>query len=221
MRTALLGSAILALGVLLAWLLWSWEPARTPAGASAGASAGQGLAVSAGQGQRPMALAPVPTGGDFTLSSWEGRVDTRDLRGSVALIYFGYTWCPDVCPTNLAFIANALKMLSSQELEEVRVLFVGVDPDRDTPERLKEYAGYFHIRVLGVTGTPEELAAVAGLYGAAYRRADGAGSAMGYMVDHSAYSYVLTPAGHLVRTLDHATAPAKILAATRASRVGS
>jgi len=96
-----------------------------------------------------------------------------------------------------------------------------VDPERDTPERLKEYAGYFHPRVLGITGTPEELAAVAGLYGAAYRRADGAGSAMGYMVDHSAYTYVLNPAGHLVRTLDHATAPAEVLAAIRAARVGS
>ena len=218
MKTALLASAILALGGLLAWLLWSWEPTRTPAGAGAGGGASQGLAVSAGQGQRPMALAPVPTGGDFTLSSWEGRVDTRDLRGSMVLIYFGYTWCPDVCPTNLAFIANALKMLSPQELEEVQVLFVGVDPDRDTPERLKEYAGYFHPRVLGVTGTPEELAAVAGLYGAAYRRADGAGSAMGYMVDHSACTYVLNPAGHLVRTLDHATPPAEIVAAIRTAR---
>jgi protein SCO1/2 len=216
MKTPLLASAILALGGLLAWLLWAWEPS-TPAGAGVG----QTLTVSAGPGQQPMALAPVPTGGDFTLSSWQGRVDTRDLRGSVVLIYFGYTWCPDVCPTNLAFIANALKMLSPQDLEEVLVLFVGVDPERDTPERLKEYAGYFHPRVLGVTGTPEELAAVAGLYGAAYRRADGAGSAMGYMVDHSAYTYVLNPAGRLVRTLDHATAPAEILAAIRAAKVGS
>ena len=63
----------------------------------------------------------------------------------------------------------------------MQILFVGVDLDRDTPERLKEDAGYFHARVLGVTGTPEELAAVAGRYGAAYRREDGAGSAMGYL----------------------------------------
>jgi protein SCO1 len=214
MRTALLAGAILALGGLLAWLLWSWDPAGTPAGAGAG----QGLAASAGPVQRPMALAPAPSGGDFTLDSWEGRVDTRDLRGSVVLIYFGYTWCPDICPKNLAFIANALKMLSPQELEGVQVLFVGVDPERDTPERLKEYAGYFHPRVLGVTGTPEELATVAGLYGAAYRRADETRSAMGYMVDHSAYTYVLNPAGHLVRTLDHATPPAEIVAAIRTAR---
>jgi len=186
-----------------------------------GAGAGERLAVSTGPVQRPTALAPVPTGGDFTLDFWEGRVDTRDLRGSVVLIYFGYTWCPDVCPKNLAFIANAPKMHSPQELEGVQVLFVGVDPNRDTNERLKEDASHFHPRVLGVTGTPEELAAVVGLYGAASRRADGAGSLMGYMVDHSAYIHVLNPAGHLVRTLDHATAPAKILAATRASRVGS
>lgn len=112
-------------------------------------------------------------------------------------------------------------MLSSQELEGVQILFVGVDLDRDTPERLKEDASHFHPRVLGVTGTPEELAAVAGRYGAAYRRADGVGSAMDYMVDHSAYIHVLNPAGHLVRTLDHTTAPAEILAAIRAARVGS
>lgn len=177
MRTALLGSTILSLWGLLACLLWSWEPTRTPAGAGAG----QGLAVSAGPVQWPTALALDHTGGDFTLDSWEGRSDTRDLCGSVVLINFGYTWCPDGCPTNLAFIANALKMLSSQELEGVQILFVGVDLDRDTPERLKEDASHFHPRVPGVTGTPEELAAVAGRYGAAYWRADWAGSAMGYL----------------------------------------
>jgi len=87
MRTALLGSTILSLWGLLACLLWSWEPTRT----LAGAGAGQGLAVSADPVQRPTALAPVPTGGDFTLDFWERRVDARDLRGSVVLIYFGYT----------------------------------------------------------------------------------------------------------------------------------
>jgi protein SCO1/2 len=133
----------------------------------------------------------------------------------VVLIYFGYTFCPDICPTNLAFIANAFKELGPKDLQRVRVLFVGVDPGRDTPERLKEYTGYFHPNILGVTGSPEALAAAARLYGAAYRRVDQGDSAMGYAVDHSAYTYVVGADGKLARTLDHATPPARIVEAIR------
>ena len=127
----------------------------------------------------PLELAAPPTGGDFTLDSAAGPVRLSDLRGQVVLIYFGYTACPDICPTNLVSIANALRSLHPAELDRTRVLFVSVDPERDDPEHLARYVAYFHPNVLGLTGTPEQLARVARLYGAAYRRVDDNGSAMG------------------------------------------
>ena len=178
--------AIFVLAGLTVWLLLFWDPRMN----------GQGL----DQGRAPIELAARPTGGDFTLDSVAGPVRLADLRGRVVLIYFGYTACPDICPTNLAFIAAALRELSAVELERVRVLFISVDPERDNPQRLAQYAAYFHPSILGVTGSPEQVARVAALYGAAYRRAESSGSAMGYLVDHSAYTYVVDPSGKLVHT---------------------
>ncbi|MBK1718284.1 SCO family protein [Thiocystis violacea] len=194
--------AILLMAGLTTWLLLFWDPT--------------GVSDSVpDKGQVPLELAARPTGGDFTLDSATGPVRLADLRGQVVLLYFGYTACPDICPTNLVFIANALRGLRQDELERTRVLFVSVDPERDEPRRLAEYAAYFHPRIQGITGTPEQVAQVARLYGAAYRRAEEAGSAMGYLVDHSAYTYVIDPSGGLSRTLDHATPPLEILAAIR------
>ena len=156
-------------------------------------------------------------GGDFTLDSSAGPVSLSDLRGRVVLLYFGYTACPDICPTNLIRIADALRALRPAELERTRVLFVSVDPERDAPEHLARYAAYFHPNVLGLTGAPALLAQIAERYGAAYRRIDDTGSAMGYLIDHSAFTYVVDPSGHLVRTLGHASSPETIRAAIRAA----
>jgi protein SCO1/2 len=201
MTRKLLIIAILVLAGVLAWLLY-WAPT------------GKDGAMD-GPIHRTLELAAPPKGGDFVLDSASGPVDLADLRGDVVLIYFGYTWCPDICPTNLVLIAGALKALSPEELERVQVLFVSVDPERDSAERLAEYSGYFHPKILGLTGTLEQIAAVAKLYGAAYRRTELADSAMGYVVDHSAYSHLVDPQGRLVRNLDHATPSAEIVAAIR------
>lgn len=199
MARKLLITVILLLAGVLAWLILDRAPDE----------------VEVGSDHRRLELAAPPAGGDFVLDSASGPVDLADLRGRVVLIYFGYTWCPDICPTNLVLIANALKMLTPQELERVQVLFVSVDPERDSPGRVGEYSGYFHPRILGLTGTAERVAEVAGLYGAAYRRTELPDSAMGYVVDHSAYTYVVSPGGRLVRTLDHATPSAEIAAVIR------
>lgn len=155
-------------------------------------------------------LAAPPTGGDFVLQGAAGPVDLASLRGKVVLLYFGYTTCPDICPTNLAFIASALHQLDAAELDAVRVIFVSVDPERDDVQRLARYVAYFHPNILGVTGTPDAVARVARLYGAAYRRVEQTGSAMGYLVDHSAQTYAIDRQGRLARTLDHATPPDQI-----------
>jgi protein SCO1 len=166
-------------------------------------------------GHAPLELAAPPTGGDFTLDSATGPVSLTDLRGRVVLIYFGYMACPDICPTNLVYIANALRSLQPAELERTRVLFVSVDPERDDPGHLANYVAYFHPNILGLTGTPEQLAQVAKRYGAAYRRVDDSGSAMGYLVDHSAFTYVVDPSGRLVQILGHASPPETIQVAIR------
>ncbi len=142
-----------------------------------------------------------PTGGDFVLRSADGPVDIRALRGKVLLIYFGYTHCPDVCPASLAAGAQALNALSAEERAKVRLIMVSVDPERDTPARLKEYTAYFHPEMIGVTGSPEEIAAIAKDYGAGYirqpTRPDGS-----YAVDHTTRTYAVAPDGKLAVALE-------------------
>jgi len=138
-----------------------------------------------------------------------------NLRGQVVLVYFGYTFCPDICPTNLVQIAEALRSLQPSELERTRVLFISVDPERDDPGRLAGYVAYFHPNILGLTGTPEQLAEIAKRYGAAYRRVADSDSAFGDLIDHSAFTYVIDPNGRLVETLGHASPPETIRAAIR------
>jgi protein SCO1/2 len=189
---------VLLLGALLGWILLVWEP--TPDSAAP---------------HQPLDLAQPPKGGDFTLSSAEGSISLTDLRGKVVLVYFGYTWCPDICPLNLGYLTLALNSLEPEERERVQVLFISVDPERDTPERLREYTAYFAPEILGLTGSPRQLASTAALYGAAYRRGEEGSSAMGYSVDHSAFTYLIDATGNLKQTLDHATPPERIAAAIR------
>lgn len=199
-------AAISILTGILVWLvLWNPSPELDSAQSHQATDAGY----------RSLDLATPPAGGDFLLEAATGPVALASLRGQVVLIYFGYTWCPDICPTNLAFLATALRELSPDELARVRVLFVSVDPERDTLHRLAGYAAHFHPNILGVTGTPQQVAQVAKQYGAAYRKTESGNSAMGYLIDHSADTYVVDPAGHLTQTLGHATAPATILTAIR------
>ncbi|HHH39336.1 MAG TPA: SCO family protein [Sedimenticola sp.] len=155
-------------------------------------------------------LASPPTGGDFFLRSQEGPVSLAQFRGKVVVLYFGYTWCPDICPTSLATLSAALDELSPQELAQVQALFVSVDPERDSLSRLKEYAAYFHPAILGVTGSREQLDRVTGEYGAAYRIQPDRGSATGYLVDHSADLYVIDRQGRLTATLPHGSTPGEI-----------
>lgn len=152
----------------------------------------------------------------YLLQAANGRaVMDGDFKDRFQLITFGYTFCPDICPTSLGFTTQALSALAPEELKKVQMLFVTVDPERDTLDKLKAYTAYFHPSVLGLTGSPEEIAKVARLYGAMYARQN-TGSAGGYVVDHSAYTYVIAPDGSLFKALDHGTPPAQVLEAIRA-----
>lgn len=133
---------------------------------------------------------------DFTLTAANGqRVSLRDYRGKVVLLYFGYTHCPDMCPTTLAEVKYALSQLGAQA-DDVQMIMVSVDPERDTPEILAEYVQRFDPRFLGVTGTPEEVKTTATAFGIAYYKEAGS-VATGYLVAHSAQLLVLDRSGHL------------------------
>jgi len=197
MQRSLLVVSILILASVLAWIPLFWQPEPDPEICE----------------QTP-ALAKAPVGGDFTLHSYRGPIRLQDFQGQVVLLYFGYTWCPDICPTSLGLTSLALDALTPGELTRVQSLFISVDPERDTVERLKEYAEYFHTKILGITGSPVEVARVADLYGAAYRKVKQA-SETGYVVDHSADTYLINPSGDLVEVLPHGSPPEHVVAMIR------
>ncbi|MEW6677526.1 MAG: SCO family protein [Pseudomonadota bacterium] len=141
------------------------------------------------------------SGSDFgrvlDLADHNGRKITLDtFKGQVVVLFFGYTHCPDVCPTTLSDMAQAMKLMTPEEAGRIQVLFVSVDPERDTPEILKAYVPYFHERFLGLHGSPEEVAAAAKEFRIMYRKHVEPG-ASSYLVDHSAGSYVLDGEGRL------------------------
>lgn len=157
---------------------------------------------------------PAGTGGDFTLDSADGPVALSALRGKTVLLYFGYTYCPDICPTTLTSHAAALALLKPEERARVVPLFVSVDPERDTPARLKEYAQFFHPQMIGLTAPPARLQAVARQYGVFYAR-QAANESGQYAVDHTSESYLIAPDGHLAERLPHGASPETIVAALR------
>ena len=162
----------------------------------------------------PNAVASAPTGGDFSLTSADGPFRLQDQRGKVVLIYFGYTFCSDICPTNLALMSQALNAMTDEELSHVQGLFISVDPERDKVETLKKYAQHFHDTMQGVTGSPAEIAEIAKRYGTAYRKVEGE-SEEGYTVDHASNTYIIAPDGSLHTILPHAAPSQEILNITR------
>jgi len=133
---------------------------------------------------------------DFALKAHTGQqVRLSDWRGRWVALYFGYTFCPDVCPTTLAQLAQARRRLGA-DAARVQVIMVTVDPERDTPERLAAYMSAFDPTFVGLTGTPAEIAAVAGPLGVYFARQEVKGAA-GYLVDHTASVLLLDPEGRL------------------------
>ncbi len=131
-------------------------------------------------------------GGPFTLTDENGRqVTEADVLAGPALVYFGFTYCPDVCPTDLARNAEAVDVLEEQGYEVTPVM-ISVDPGRDTPEVLKEWTDYLHPRMIGLTGTPEQLQAVAKTY-KTYFQAPEDTSDDTYLVDHMTQTYLMLP----------------------------
>ncbi|MBP9714236.1 MAG: SCO family protein [Sterolibacterium sp.] len=137
---------------------------------------------------------------DFSLTDPQGQQHhLADYRGKVVVIFFGYTQCPDVCPTTLSVMAETMRLLGS-EATRVQVLFVTLDPERDTPQLLATYVPQFHPTFVGLSGDAQHIAATAREFNViAVKRAAAAGTATAdaYSIDHSTYSYLYNPQGQL------------------------
>jgi protein SCO1/2 len=170
----------------------------------------------AGGVQLPQGLA---LGGPFRLIDHSGRpVSHEDFAGRWLLVYFGYTFCPDVCPTELGVIADAMDALGP-EGERVTPVFITIDPERDTPEALADYVSRFHPRMVGLTGSAGQVAEAARRYRVYFARARSADHT-DYLMDHSSFIYLVGPDGRVRNLFRPGTAPETLAAATRAQLSG-
>lgn len=156
-----------------------------------------------GQPQQPP-LAGAKIGGPFALTDQNGRtVHDTDFAGKYRIVYFGYTYCPDVCPTDMQKIGQAMRILDKDApavSARVVPIFVSVDPERDTPPVLKQFVANFHPRVVGLTGSPEAIAKVAKDY-AVYFKKQPVSAGGGYLVDHLAVAFLMGPKGEPIASL--------------------
>jgi protein SCO1/2 len=154
-------------------------------------------------------------GGPFTLTNQDGKtIHDTDFRGKYLLVYFGYTYCPDLCPTGLEGIAHVLDQLGD-DAKKVQPIFITIDPARDTPAKLKEYVASFHPDIVGLTGTPEQIANVAKAYQVYYAKGENVEDGE-YIMDHSTLIYVMDPSGKFVITFPDDADPAGMVQALRA-----
>ncbi len=146
-------------------------------------------------------------GGSFSLVDQTGRpVTEADFAGRAMLVYFGYTYCPDVCPTGLATMMAAYDQLSPGEQAEVAPVFITVDPERDDVKAMASYVALFHPALIGLTGTKEEVDAAASAFRVYHRKAE-SGTASDYLVDHSTFTYLMNGRNEYVTHFGHGVGP--------------
>lgn len=176
------------------------------------------------------AVSSPAVGGPFSLIDHTGRpVTDKDFRGKYMLVFFGYTYCPDVCPTDLQVIGNAMDLLGTAGAN-VQPIFITVDPERDTVEVMADYVGNFHPRLLGLTGTKEQIKAAAKAYRVAYFKAsepplqggDDSGQQdvkneenQDYLMNHTAFTYLMGPDGQFLELFPNGTSPTDMAAGIR------
>ncbi|WP_416138758.1 SCO family protein [Halomonas sp. HK25] len=154
------------------------------------------------------------TGGPIELPSTRGDFSLAELEeDQLAVVFFGYTYCPDVCPMSLAVVRRALAELDAADRDRVVPLMISVDPERDTLERLAEYIGFFGDAFIGATGSEAELEELAERYGVIWRRVETPESAMAYTIDHSSSLYLVDREGTILRRVLYSPAPHALLSA--------
>ena len=177
------------------------------------------LAAGAATAWRTTSYAPVPQSGDiavtgtasvggpFSLVDQTGkRVTDASFRGRYLLVFFGYTYCPDVCPSSLQVIAAALDKLGTQA-EVIQPVLITLDPERDTPEKMAAYVKSFHPRLIGLTGTLKEIEQVTKTYRVYAKKVTDPAHPADYTLDHSSIVYLMDPAGRLVTFSTEITKP--------------
>lgn len=165
----------------------------------------------------PSGAAPAPKvpemgklfGGSFELVDQDGKTFTdKDLLGSYSLIYFGYTYCPDICPTSLSLVATALDELG-EKANKIQPVFITIDPGRDRPEHLKDYVSAFHPRMIGLSGTEAQVKQVAKAYRVHRTKVLEKDKPVDeYLVNHSSITYLMGPDGNFLTMFPHGTDPA-------------
>ena len=195
MTNVVLGASI---GLLLAGGIVSWQLSKDEARTQ----------VMQQQALHPQ---PINIGGAFTLKDQDGKVFTdADLRGKYSLVYFGYTFCPDMCPTGLQSMSRATEQLGA-DADKLNLVFITIDPARDTPAKLKEYVGPFGAKIHALSGTPEQTAQVAKAYQIYYAKVESEDGPQNYEMDHSSLIYLMNPEGKFVASFPEEV-DAKVLA---------
>jgi cytochrome oxidase Cu insertion factor (SCO1/SenC/PrrC family) len=144
-------------------------------------------------------------GGEFTLKNHLNQsVSDEDFKGKYALMYFGYTYCPDVCPMDLQILTEAFNALPNGKKNQVTPIFITIDPERDTVEVMAEYIKFFDKKLIGLTGTVEEINGIKKAYRVYAAKADDTAD---YLVDHTAFTYFMGKDGKLLQHFSHGTAP--------------
>jgi protein SCO1/2 len=157
----------------------------------------------------PVTTGEALVGGPFTLTSHTGeRVSDQTFRGKYMLLVFGFTYCPDVCPTELQVVSAALDEMGAKAAD-IQPLFVTIDPGRDTPQALALYVRNFHPRLVGLTGSEEEIKRIASAYRVYYARAKG-GSGTDYLMDHSSIIYLMDRDGRFLKHFSYSTDATKL-----------
>jgi cytochrome oxidase Cu insertion factor (SCO1/SenC/PrrC family) len=144
-------------------------------------------------------------GGPFTLTDQTGkRVTEKDYLGHYTLVFFGYTFCPDVCPTELQVMSAALDKMGAKA-DAIQPLFITIDPERDTVDVMKQYVANFYPRLVGLTGSPQEIAAAAKAYRVYYAKVPGKSGANDYLMDHSSIVYMMDKQGMFLKHFTYTT----------------
>jgi protein SCO1/2 len=146
---------------------------------------------------------------DFNLITADGNITLDSFKDKVVVVYFGYMSCPDVCPTSLSLISDALKSFDKEQLSKIAPLFISVDGDRDTPLNLKKYVEYFNPIFTGSTANTKEIDRVVNNYGSYYKNVYLKDSKLGYSVTHTSYVYVIKNK-KLIAKLRHLKSPSTI-----------
>lgn len=152
---------------------------------------------------------------DFTLIGPDGPLSLSDLSGKVVLVFFGYTSCPDVCPLSLARINSCFSGMDSEELNRVRALFITLDPERDSVDKLQKYTGYFHPNIIGLRQEAEVIRSVTDKFGVKFSKTMRPESALGYTISHSTEIFLLDSRGQIVEAVPHNSEPTYLRARIR------